>query len=293
MKGLYKTLFLLFLTAAFLCTSMPDVGEAAGAKKGDASEWLHSLALPDAVRSEFLDKLSKASPGKAQGWVVSDAGAVYVLGAVPVPQDDEPELQVSLEAEALNRSALEAVTLMARHMAEGRLDKRKFEDEDAADYALGSYYREAWKGGAQSQSNVFGKMAVTLLWVDAALRNRLLAEALPEKRLTVSYCERLYQRGSELMQSGDYEGALSVFHKIHYLEWANVGAYLDAAECFLKGKKNGDAVLLLQELLRTLEAKMTPGEMARAGRLLFRGGNTEEGFAALERACIMAGILVP
>ena len=293
MKGLYKTLFLLSLTAAFLCTSMPATSEAAGAKKGDASGWIRSLALPDAVRSEFLDKLSKASPGKAQGWIASDAGAVYVLGAVPVPQDDEPELQVSLEAEALNRSALEAVTLMARHMAEGRLDKRKFEDEDAVDYALGSYYQEAWKGGAQSQSNVFGKRALTLLWVDAALRNRLLAEALPEKRLTVSYCERLYQRGSELMKSGNYEGALSVFHKIHYLEWANVGAYLDAAECFLRAKKNGDAVLLLQELLRTLEAKMTPGEMARAGRLLFRGGSTEEGFAALERACVMAGILVP
>ena len=89
------------------------------------------------MRNEFGEALNKASPDKAQGWVVSDAGAVYVLGAVPVPQDDEPELQVSLEAEALNRSALEAVTLMARHMAEGRLDKRKFEDEDAADL---SYY---------------------------------------------------------------------------------------------------------------------------------------------------------
>lgn len=293
MKGFYKNLFLLFLTAVFLCTSMPDAGEAAGARKGDVSGWLRSLALPDAVRNEFGEALNKASPDKAQGWVLSDAGSVYVLGAVPVPQDDEPELQVSLEAEALNRSALKAVTLMARYMAEGRLDKRKFEDEDAADYALGSYYQEAWEGGVQSQSDVFGKMALTLLRVDASLRNRLLAEALPEKRLTVSYCERLYRRGSELMKSGDYEGALSVFHKIHYLEWANVGAYLDAAECFLRVKKNGDAVLLLQELLRTLEAKMTPGEMARAGRLLFRGGSTEEGFAALERACVMAGILVP
>ena len=132
---------------------------------------------------------------------------------------------------------------------------------------MGSYYREAWKGGVQSQSDVFGKRALTLLCADTALRDRLLAEALPEKRLTVNYCERLYQRGSELMKSGDYEGALSVFHKIHYLDWANVGAYLDAAECFLKGKKSGDAVLLLQELLKTLEAKMTPEEMARAGRL--------------------------
>ena len=101
MKGFYKTLFLLFLTAVFLCTSMPDVGEVAGARKGDVSGWLRSLALPDVVRNEFGKALNKASPDKAQGWVLSDAGAVYVLGAVPVPQDDEPELQVSLEAEAL------------------------------------------------------------------------------------------------------------------------------------------------------------------------------------------------
>ena len=56
MKGLYKTLFLLSLTAAFLCTSMPATSEVVDAKKGDASGWLRSLALPDAVKSEFLDK---------------------------------------------------------------------------------------------------------------------------------------------------------------------------------------------------------------------------------------------
>ena len=66
MKGFYKTLFLLFLTAVFLCTSMPDAGEAAGARKGDVSGWLRSLALPDVVRNEFEKALNKASPDKAQ-----------------------------------------------------------------------------------------------------------------------------------------------------------------------------------------------------------------------------------
>lgn len=283
----------LFLWALILALWGASGAEAAVGREGEALAWLRSLTIPDAVKNELGDRLATMSPEKSQGWVVSGPQAVYVFGLVPVPQDDDPELQVSLDAEAQNRSALKALTLLARRMTEGRLDRKKFEDEDAADYALGSYYQEVLKGGVQSRSAVFGRTAYTLLWVAEPMAGRLLTEELPEKRLTVSYCERLYQRGSELMKSGDYEGALSVFHKIHYLEWANVGAYLDAAECFLRVKKNEDAVLLAQELLKTLEAKMSPGEMARAGRILFRGGRTDEGFAVLEKACVMAGVLAP
>lgn len=290
MRGSRSALFLW----ALVLVLWGALGAEAGAdRRGDAAAWLRSLTIPDTVKSELGDRLAKMSPGRPQGWVVPEAQAVYVLGLVPVPQDDEPELQVSLDAEAQNRSALRALTLLARHMAEGRLDRKKFEDEDAADYALGGYYKEVLKGGLQSRSAVFGRTAYTLLWVGEPVASRLLAEELPEKRLTISYCERLYQRGSELMRSGDYAGALNVFHRIHYLDWAHVGAYLDAAECFLKVRKEGDAVLLVQELLKTLEAKMSPGEMARAGRVLFRGGKTDEGFAVLEKACVMAGVLAP
>ena len=140
------------------------MGAEAGAdRRGDAAAWLRSLTIPDTVKSELGDRLAKMSPGRPQGWVVPEAQAVYVLGLVPVPQDDEPELQVSLDAEAQNRSALRALTLLARHMAEGRLDRKKFEDEDAADYALGGYYKEVLKGGLQSRSAVFGRTAYTLL----------------------------------------------------------------------------------------------------------------------------------
>lgn len=282
--------FLLFLC---LAAALGTVSEAGVSEKGDAFAWLRSLKLPEKVTNVLGDGLRKASPRNSQGWVVPDAKAVYVLGAVPVPRDDEPELQVSLEAEALNRSTLKAITLMARHMTQGRLDQRKFADEDATDYALSGYYQVELKGGVQSRSGVFGERALTLLWIDNAVKDRVLAESLPEKRLMASYCERLYRRGSELMESGDYHGALEIFHKIHYLDWANVEAYLDAAECFLKVEKGEDAALLVQELLKTLDPKMTVAETARAARLLFRSGRKDEGFAVLEKACIMAGILTP
>lgn len=284
------SLLLLGVTVFFAVSGVRAEGSAV---KAEPSAWLRALPVPDSVKEAFSDKLRDLPPGEAKGWVASKTDGVYVLGVVPVPQDAEPELQISLDAEAQNRSSLKALTLLARHLTEGRLDRKKFEDEEATDYALGEYYRQALKGGVQSRSAVFGRTAYTLLWVEAMVKSRILAETLPEKSLTASYCEWLYRRGASLMEAGDCEGALRVFHKIHYLDWANVKAYLDAAECFLRVDRNDDGVRLARELLKRLETEMTAAEMARAGRLLFRGGSTNEGFAALEKACVMAGILTP
>ncbi len=261
-------------------------GEAAAEKLlvENVKAWLVGAPISDEGKA-LLEKQIKDNPDCwMNGWTARGDKALYVLGAVQIPQDSEPELQISLDTEALNRSFLKAVTGLAVCLDGNRLDRKKFSDETAANYALKVFYEGALKGGVQSQSANLGKEAVTLVWLADEAAKAAAELKLPAEAITADYCDVLYKRARELFERGNFPEALEVFHKIHYMEWANVEAYLGASTCFLKMDQKDDSGRLASELFSTLGEKMTDSETAATARILYGSGLKDEGFSVMEKA---------
>ncbi len=242
--------------------------------------FLKSAPISDKIKDN-LSVCVTERPG-ASGWVMENGSLLYVLSATPVPQDEDPELQTSLEVEALNRAFTNAVTHLAIYLNDGQLDRKRFSNRDAANYALRVSFEKNIKGIVQSKSDVVNGIAVSLLWTEQAAT--LLRYALPGEQFTNNYCAFLYQSARDLFESGDFPGALELFHKIHYMEWANVGAYLGAAVCFLEMGQEEDAGGLAFEMWQILSKDMNTDDMASAAKILYRSGRKDEGFAVMENA---------
>ena len=75
-----------------------------------------------------------------------------------------------------------------------------------------------------------------------------------------------------------------MFRNIHRLHWANVNAYIDAAECFAKNGEPKECSKLLKELIRSLEEKMNSDDLTRVGRLFRSVGEHDSALLSFQLA---------
>ena len=263
------SLFLAFLPAAECQTA--------------ALAFLEDMAsLSEEARQALVRCVSDAPEETA--WAAESGGTVYALAVVPVQRSKNSLAQSQMKNSAQKRAQLRAATKLAIILDNGKLNREYFSDPDAADYALRVSWQGHVKGGIQSHSRIIEGVAVALAWAE---RSKLKPEPLSKARLTEDYSKFLYDRAQELFKAGKFAEALETFHQIHYMAWANVKAYLGAAECFLQMEKPDDAGSLASDLVRAMSGDMKPDELAEAARILYRSGRKDEGFTAMERAYMM------
>ena len=265
----------LFFTLVFVvCASAAPLSDA-------ADSFLHEL-MPEAARLALLDKIESAGDG-IFGVAESDSG-VYSFSSGKAPRDRDADVQSELERMEANIQALRARRALAVHLASGRLDRKRYSDDDALGGALLSIYERGGVRGLQSASGVADGWAMALVWFmpEAA---RAVREATPETlELNDGYCSLLYERAKNLFDGGRYSEALPVFKHIHDFKWANIGAYLDASECFLRMGEPEECRKLLKELVDALGDDMSSDELERAGRLFREAGDRESALASFKLA---------
>ena len=242
------------------------------------------LSVSDETRNILISCVSNDK--SATGWAVEVASddTVYAIEVLEIPVSRIKSRQNSNNQAAARRSLSRATVRLALYLDNGRLNRKRFSNENAANYALLMSYTGKIKGGIQSHSRAIGDdYAVSLVWVKRSALGEKINEP-SEIQLNEDYCKYLYKTANDLFKAKKFEAALMTFHQIHYMAWANISAYLGASVCFLKMDQKEDAIKLTSELISVFSKDMKPDEMANAGKILFNAGQKDEGFKALERA---------
>ena len=241
------------------------------------------LSISDEAKNALL--LCISNDRKATGWTteVKSDDTVYSMEVISIPRAQIKSAQSSNNNSAMRRSLSRATLRLAIYLDNGKLDRKRFPNYDAANYALLISYQGRIKGGIQSFSRAIGHHAISLVWVRRKDINTEKTVKF-ENQLSDDYCKYLYKTAIDLFNSGKYDEALRTFHQIHYMAWSNVKAYLGAAACFLEMDRKEDAIKLTSELVNSMSKDMTTDELASAGSILFDAGEKDEGFNVLKLA---------
>lgn len=229
---------------------------------------------PYEVRDKFVQSVSRDLD--ASSWIVEHDGGVYSLSAVTVKKDKERYVQNSLNAAAIQLASMKSASNLAKYLDNGKTNVKIFENKNAVNHVLTSHYE--LNAGFSTANMIINGFAFSLVW------SQKINSPMSEKDFNKNYCEYLYEQAQDFFASGKFPDALRTFHQIHYMAWANIDSYLGASACFLLMKQNSDAIKLTNELLNTLSGDMTPEQTASAGRILFRAGDINNGFATMEKA---------
>ena len=186
---------------------------------------------------------------------------------------------------------LEAQSRLAFYLGQSGADRKLFRYDDALGSALLNYYQGRIKAnkmrGIETAAGVLDgvKFAAGIARLSSSTAD-ILASCIPSPgTLDDDYCRFLYRKRALLLfKAGHYEEALPVFRNIHDFKWSDVGAYLDASECFLRTGKNDDCTKLLKELIATLENKMSSTDFRRSGNLFRQAGDREAAKDSFQRA---------
>ena len=242
------------------------------------------LSISDETKNILISCIS--NDRNAAGWAVEikSEDTVYAIEVLTIPTAKIKSNQNSNNQSAVRRSLSRATLRLALYLDNGKLNRKRFSNENAANYALLMSYSGKIKGGLQSFSRALDNdYAVSLVWVKrSAVKED--GNIKSEKQLTEDYCKYLYKTANDLFSAKKFDEALKTFHQIHYMAWANIDAYLGASLCFLKMNQKDDAAKLASELINVFSKDMNPDEMANAGKILFNAGKKDEGFNALEEA---------
>ena len=242
-----------------------------------------NLSISDEAKKILISCVS--NDRNATGWTaeIKSEDTIYALEVIAIPTAKIKSNQNSNNQAALRRSLSRATLRLALYLDNGRLNRERFSNENAANYALLMSYSGKIKGGLQSFSKAIDNRAVSLVWVRrGAVKEN--SEAKSETQLTEDYCKYLYKTANDLFNAKKFDEALKTFHQIHYMAWANTDAYLGASLCFLKMNQKDDAIKLTSELVNVFSKDMKPDEMANAGKILFNAGEKDKGFNVLELA---------
>ena len=241
------------------------------------------LSISDTAKNMLISCVSNDKG--ATGWTaeIKSEDTVYALEVMTIPTAKIKSNQNSNNQAAMRRSLSRATLRLALYLDNGKLNRERFSNENAANYALLMSYSGRIKGGLQSFSRAIDNRAVSLMWVRrGAVKED--SNAKSETQLTDDYCKYLYKTANDLFNAKKFDEALKTFHQIHYMTWANIDAYLGASLCFLKMNQKDDAIKLTSELVNVFSKDMKPDEMANAGKILFNAGQKDEGFNILELA---------
>jgi len=247
-----------------------------------ANAFLRELEIPDSARNALIEKVK--SGGDRVSCVVESDSAIYSYSSGKAPKDRDADVQSELERVEATFHTLRARHALVINMTTGRLDRKQYHDDDALGDAMYSHYKRSGIVGLQSASDVVDGWAMALVWFKPEVA-KAVREMMPEtEELNDDYCSFLYERAKNLFDTGHYSEALPVFKHIHDFRWANIGAYMDAAECFLRTGESEDCRKLLRELVDTLGEKMSSDELARGGRLFREAGDREGALLAFKMA---------
>ena len=242
------------------------------------------------IREKLSGGLSPSGNNYAS-YYYDDSGNVYVLVIVPVPDDSDSDVSYELEISAQDTAIFEAQSVLAFILGQGGTDRNLFMYDDALGSALLKYYQDGISSrklrGIETAAGVLegGKFAAGIARLFSGTAKILGADIPKPGTLDDDYCRYLYRRRAlVLFRAGHYEEALPIFKNIHDFRWSDVGAYLDASECFLRTGRAEDCVKLLRELLSSFEEKMSSADFRRSGNLFREAGDKESARDSFVRA---------
>lgn len=244
-----------------------------------AGVFLRELETPEPARRALLEKIRE---GETR--VVEIPTGVYGFSAGKAPVGREAYVQKKLEAARASLHAFRARHDLMVYLTRERIDRARYPDNEALGSALSSYYGERGIAGLQSASESSGGWVMALVWLTPEAAEAVREDTPEAGSLDGEYCSLLYARAKALFDAGGYTEALPVFKHIHDFRWANVGAYLDAAECFLRTEESGETLKLLKEVTETLGSDMDSDAFERAGVLFLEAGDREVALSAFRMA---------
>ena len=276
--------------AVCLLVAFPAGALASGDIRPPAAAFLRELKIETSLAKKLLDRLLPL--GRNFFSVVRGGRGVYSLALIPIPRDEEPDVAAELEAAMLDVALLRAEGRLAFSLGQGGVDRKLYRYDDPLGVALYSWYARGTVKirGIQSAADALdakggGRVAAALAWLSTESAAPMEEDVPPPGALNDDYCRSLYRdHARALFEAGRYAEALPAFKNIHDLRWADVGAYLDAAECFLRTGEPGECLKLLRELRATLDEKMGTDDLARAGRLFREAGDRGAAFDAFRAA---------
>lgn len=236
-----------------------------------AADFLTEINVDMSAHAALLNGMRN----RPNGELISTArsgGAAYALVFRPLLRT----LPRSSEGMTLSVAIAKAQNALAIALSGGRVDRLRYPFDDALGTALLSRYTEAFStriSGIQTAGDIITgtggeRWAAALAWVTPDVLNSLDKVKIDEAALTDEYCRFLYRELAEKeFRAGRYDEALPMFRNIHDLHWADVNAYLDASECFLRTGAEDDCSKLLRELKDALGDKMSSANFERAGEL--------------------------
>jgi tetratricopeptide (TPR) repeat protein len=237
--------------------------------------------LPEAAKV-LLGKIGESAHTTA--YVADVSAGTYSFYAAPAPSDGEADVRAALERARMIAAAIRARANLLLFVASGRLDRKIYSDGEALGGAFISFFTSKGVSGVQSASDVSDGWVMSLAWMERGTADAYRAFSPVSADINDGYCAALYAGAKRDFDAGRYADALPVFKKIHDLKWADTGAYLDAAECFLRSGEPGESKKLLAELVETLGDDMSSDELARAGDLFRESGDKK----SAEKAYVLA-----
>ena len=256
---------------------------APAASLADAGRgFLAELETPETARIAILEKIA-ALPEDGRRVVTAEAGgAVYGFSAEPAPFDRDDDVRLQLEVAAQRVNEMRARRALLIYLNRKDLGKERYRYREALGDALSSYYGARGVAGIQTAAGVADGWVAALVWLAGAGAD--IPRAAPPD-IEENYCASLYENEARvLFGAGRYAEALPMFKHLHDHKWANIGAYLDASECFLRNGEPGECRKLLAELTATLGEDMTTDDFVRTGRLFREAGDRASALAAFETA---------
>lgn len=247
--------------------------------------------IPSSSRQKIINAM-RYDTGKNISSVVKVNGTVFSLALSPVIDDSDTYIAAELENACIERSLFTARCNLAFFIGQSKTDRNLYVYDEPLGFALSSFYsrpRDIKIRGIETRADIITsgktKIAAALAWVSPESANIFDADIPSGGVLNEDYCRMLYTECAKvLFRNGFYSEALPMFRNIHRLKWANVNAYIDAAECFLRTNQPSECAKLLTELISILEDKMTVDDFIRAGRLFRSSGDRKSALSAFKLA---------